>query len=357
MQISPDSGGSSSSDNSSGKFAFKSDGSQPSIPAAAGKGKPVDFANIGVIVFAVIAILFFAFAVSTFMGGGTKTTTDTQLQPQGSEKEIAALVNGTPIYLADANARYNAVPAELKSQYTLRSIVDNMVDNLLLQQEAQKEGITVSDQELEQAWASQAEEAATISQQTGISELEIKQSLKEYLIVQKLIQAKTANIAPPEVTEAEAQKYYTDNEADLNSIALKVRASHILVDDNVLAAQILDEIKKGGDFNALVAKYSKDTATVPRGGDLGYFSKGDMVPEFENAAFATDINAVYPDIVQSQFGYHIIKVTDRVQGYDAIKNEIIQFLGQQKQTDAVSTALKEYIAQLRAAANIEIKLQ
>ena len=356
MQISSDSGASSDSDNSSGKFAFKSGSSQPSTPAA-GKGKPMDFANIGVIVFAVIAILFFAIAVSTFMGLGTKTNTQTQLQQQGSEKEIAAVVNGTPIYLADANARYNAVPAELKSQYSLKLIVDNMVDNLLLQQEAQKEGITVSDQELEQAWESQKADAATISQQTGISEIEIKQSLKEYITVQKLIQAKTADVAPPEVTEAEAEKYYTDNEADLNSIALKIRASHILVDDNALAKQILDEVKKGEDFNALVAKYSKDTATVPRAGDLGYFSKGEMVPEFENAAFATDVNAVYPDIVKSQFGYHIIKVTDRVQGYEAIKSEIFQFLGQQKQSDAQNAVLKDYIAQLRASAKIEIKVQ
>ena len=352
FQASSDSSENSIPDNSSGKFAFKSEGK-----AAEGSGKSgnsFDVGNIVLIVFAIVAILFFAFAVSTFLGGGVKTNDGAAVQQQANEKEIAALVNGTPIYLSDANARYNAVPAELRSQYSLKAIVDNMVDNLLLRQEAQKEGITVSSQELEEAWASQQEEAAALMQETGISELEIKKSLNDYILIQKLIEKKISAVSPPEITEEEALKYYADNEADLNSIALKVRASHILVDDNVLAEQILEEAKKDGDFNALVAKYSIDTATVPTGGDLGYFPEGAMVKEFEDAAFAADVNTVYPEVVQSQFGYHIIKVTDRVEGFDAIKSEIYQFLGEQKLNDARNAALEAYIGQVRSAAKIEI---
>ena len=353
MQMSSDSAGSSSSTDASGKFAFKTESKQPSM--SGGKGNPVDFSNVSIIVFAVIAVVIFAFGISMFLGGA-QTGTQQDIQT-GYEKEIAALVNGKPIYLADANARYNAIPAELKQEFTLRSIVDNMVDNLLLQDAAVKAGITVTDAELEQAWESQKEQAAELSRQTGISEPEIKKSLKEYMLVQKLMEEKFASMQPPEVTEEEALAYYTENKSELESIAVKVRASHILVDDANLAEQVLAEANEGADFAELAKKYSTDTVSAARGGDLDYFPREAMVQEFADAAFMGDVNAIYPEVVKTQFGYHIIKVTDRLEGFLALKGEIIQFLGAEKLTAAKQDGLEEYVKQLRDSAQIEIRVQ
>ena len=91
-------------------------------------------------------------------------------------------------------------------------------------------------------------------------------------------------------------------------MASKIRVSHILVDKRSQALKILEEIKKGGNFNSLARKHS----TCPsgkRGGDLGYFGRSQMVKEFERAAFALEKGEISGP-VRTQFGYHIIKKTD-----------------------------------------------
>ena len=88
----------------------------------------------------------------------------------------------------------------------------------------------------------------------------------------------------------------------------QVRASHILVKTEKEANEILEQIKAGKDFAELAKKYSQ-CPSGKRGGDLGYFGRGRMVPEFENAAFSTPKGEVSKP-VKTQFGYHIIKVTD-----------------------------------------------
>ena len=88
----------------------------------------------------------------------------------------------------------------------------------------------------------------------------------------------------------------------------EVKASHILVEKRSEAERILEELKKGTDFSELAKKYS-GCPSKKRGGDLGWFGRGRMVPEFEKAAFSLKKGEL-SDIVKTQFGYHIIKVTD-----------------------------------------------
>ncbi len=90
----------------------------------------------------------------------------------------------------------------------------------------------------------------------------------------------------------------------------EVRASHILMDDEKTAQAVLKQVKDGGDFAVLANEYSKD-ATKENGGDLGYFLQSDVVPEFGAAAFTAEPGSVVPELVKSQFGYHIIKVEDK----------------------------------------------
>ncbi len=87
----------------------------------------------------------------------------------------------------------------------------------------------------------------------------------------------------------------------------KIRASHILVDKHPKALEILEDLKKGADFGKLAKEYSK-CPSRKNGGDLGFFGKGQMVKEFEEAAFALKPGEI-SDIVKTQFGYHLIKRT------------------------------------------------
>lgn len=88
----------------------------------------------------------------------------------------------------------------------------------------------------------------------------------------------------------------------------KIRASHILVDKHSKALEIIGRIQEGEDFAAMARQFS-DCPSKKKGGDLGPFSKGQMVQEFERAAFALNVGAMTTNPVKTQFGYHIIKRT------------------------------------------------
>jgi len=88
----------------------------------------------------------------------------------------------------------------------------------------------------------------------------------------------------------------------------KIRASHILVDKHSIALEIISRIQEGEDFAALAKQYST-CSSKKNGGNLGTFGKGEMVPEFERAAFALNVGAMTTNPVKTQFGYHIIKRT------------------------------------------------
>jgi parvulin-like peptidyl-prolyl isomerase len=101
-------------------------------------------------------------------------------------------------------------------------------------------------------------------------------------------------------------------DANVSHAQEQIWARHILVKDPALAAQIIERLKAGEDFAALAVKFSTDTGSAPKGGDLGWFGKGAMVPEFEAAAFALKNPGDYtPVAVKSQFGYHIIQLIAR----------------------------------------------
>ena len=88
----------------------------------------------------------------------------------------------------------------------------------------------------------------------------------------------------------------------------KVRASHILVDKHSQALALISKIREGEDFGAVAKKYS-NCPSKKKGGDLGWFTKGQMVPEFEKAAFGLNVGAMTSDPVKTKFGYHIIRRT------------------------------------------------
>jgi len=147
------------------------------------------------------------------------------------------------------------------------------------------------------------------------------------------------------VNEADVKKFYDENKARFRQED-SVHASHILirVDEKAdvatkqkakaQAEDILKQIKKGAAFADLAKKFSQDPGSAPNGGDLGFFTKGQMVPQFENAAFALQVGQTSA-VVESPFGYHIIKVQETKPGrdlnYEEVKLQIGDYLKQQAQ--------------------------
>jgi EpsD family peptidyl-prolyl cis-trans isomerase len=155
-----------------------------------------------------------------------------------------------------------------------------------------------------------------------------------------------------QVTEQEVKDYYEKHKNELASIS-QMRASHILVKSEDEALKILARIKKGEDFAKIAEKSSLDTGTAKNGGDLGYFSQGQMVPEFESAAARLKVGEISTP-VKTRFGYHIIKVSDKKMGkpieFEKIKNNIQQRLASEKQKEFFDS----YISGLKNQYKVEI---
>ncbi|MBI4826320.1 MAG: peptidylprolyl isomerase [Nitrospirae bacterium] len=138
------------------------------------------------------------------------------------------------------------------------------------------------------------------------------------------------------VEDAEAKSFYDSNTDKFKQNA-GIRASHILVDTEGLGVSILAKLKAGADFAKLAAQYSTDEGNAKSGGDLGFFDRGRMVPEFEDAAFKLKVGEV-SGLVKTQFGYHIIKVTDKKEGtqlsFEQAKENIKRQMLAEKQRNA-----------------------
>lgn len=154
--------------------------------------------------------------------------------------------------------------------------------------------------------------------------------------------AATSVIEKVTVDEKEIKKFYDENPSQFVAGA-QVSAKHILVEEKEQAEKIAKEIAGGKDF----AEAAKEYSTCPsseKGGDLGYFGKGQMVPEFEKAAFGGEIGKVLGP-VQTQFGFHLILVEDKKEekkvSYEEIKDNLYSQLLQQRKQEKYANTVKE----------------
>ncbi len=143
--------------------------------------------------------------------------------------------------------------------------------------------------------------------------------------------------------DEEAVRRYYDEHSEEFMLPERWRASHILVDTLEEAQNIREKLQQGASFEKLAMNLSLD-ASANREGDIGYFSKGQLVPEFEEAAFALEVGEI-SDIVKTQFGYHIIKLTDKkspeVQEFSTIKELIKKELEREEKKHLLEKLMQE----------------
>ncbi len=319
----------------------------------------------------------------------TKTETTALPEPKAPEDpyaNVAVTVNGVDIteeelqkalqpHLAKMAQQNQKLPPALKEalEKKLRQqMLDQLIIMRLLEEKAKEANFTFSEEEvinqIKQLLAAQRqpmslEEYKQKTAESGRSFDEIKQEVEKGMIYQMIVDAQWKGKI--NITEEDAKKYYDENPTQFE-VKEQVRASHILIkpktdevgaDPNqekakakAKAEDLLKQIKEGADFAAL-AKANSDCPSAARGGDLNFFGKGDMVPPFDKAAFAMEVGKV-SDIVETRFGYHIIKVTDRKEAgttsFEQAKANLIQQLAQKKQAELTNN----YIESLKAAASI-----
>jgi len=200
------------------------------------------------------------------------------------------------------------VAAQFNSEEGRKRLLEELINQELLYLDALEEGLDKS------------EEYA----------LEVKRA--EETILKQMAMNKL--LAGASVQEGEVLNYFNNNKPMFKNPDT-IRASHILLASEKDALKVLEEIEKGLSFEKAAEKYSS-CPSKEQGGDLGYFSLGSMVPEFEEAAFRLNVGEISAP-VKTQFGYHIIKVVDKKPGgektFDEVKNQIWQQLLMKKQQD------------------------
>lgn len=247
-----------------------------------------------------------------------------------------------------------------------QNVTDTLVANVLLTKAAEKSGLAVHDDELSKEIAlieSNAPEGSSLKDalaENNIDYTEWTGDLRKQMLVRKLVDEKTSGVAAASAVEVAA--FYEEN-SDSFKIPENVSASHILLaftpeDTDASKAQKKKDLEKirtdllaGGDFAAVAAEKS-DCPSKQQGGTLGTFARGQMVPEFETAAFSQTIGEI-GGVVETQFGYHLIKVTDRqkagVRPLSEVKDQLQQYLTGQKKQEA----LMAYIEELKAKSSVE----
>ncbi|MDO5302184.1 MAG: peptidylprolyl isomerase [Tissierellia bacterium] len=226
----------------------------------------------------------------------------------------------------------------------------NLVQMEIIRQDAEKAGITVDDQQVEEQLNMTVEmyggeEAFTESLEAqGFTMEKYREFLANSLFVNAYTDQKVKDLEP---TEEELNSYYEEHKAEFET----VDADHILVETEEEALEVKKALDEGADFTELAKEKSTEPGAKESGGALGTFGRGQMVPEFEEAVFAMEEGAI-SEPVKTEFGYHIIKLNKINGSSETLEDESDEVKEQVKAT-VTQTKLTEYVSKLEKDAKVK----
>jgi peptidyl-prolyl cis-trans isomerase C len=240
-----------------------------------------------------------------------------------SPDTVVAIVNGLKITRADVIASAQSLPAQYQQQINLYFVplIDRLVDLTLLSEEGRKQNLQ--------------------------DDPEVKARIEQFTM-QVIQEAVITRYLETTMTEDAVKARYEKLVAEQPG-GTEVHAMHILLKSEAEAREVIIQLAGGADFSTVAKEKSTDPSAQQNGGDLGYFSAGEMVPAFEQAAFALEKGQSSKEPVQSEFGWHVIKVVDRREKtpptLDQARRQIEEILS--------SELVTAYVSSLHAAAQIE----
>lgn len=264
------------------------------------------------------------------------------------ESETVAKVNGEGISKEDL---YEAMLTN-----NGRDVLDRLIMNRLVIQEAEDRGIVVSEEEIDaeiqkvidESFHGMEEYFQQALSEYGITEEKVREELKTELFLRKTAESEL------NITEADEREYFSANQEAFN-IQEQVEARHILLDDLEKAEEVLEKLNDGRDFAELAREYSTDQSSAVQGGNLGFFERGRMVPEFEEVAFSLE-KGQYSDVVESPFGYHIIEVLDRQDAREVTFEEVRDEVNERMTMELLSNKMSELMERIWEEADIDYHL-
>ena len=300
-------------------------------------------------------------------------------KPADNLPKVVAVVEGTDItkteleqtlgaFMAQRGREGGAVSENEKPALYRTVLEDLIVDRLISKRSAAlKVGDPDVDKEIETIKKNfpSEEEFATQLAKSGQTLERLRESIRTNLRQRRWVDEELKG--KDEVTDADAEEYYKTNAKQFESPE-KVRASHILVavpmdatpevvvEKEKIAKGLLERLKKGEDFAKLALEKSEDPSAKQNSGDLDFFAKEQMVPEFADAAFKMKQDEVSAEPVRSQFGYHLIKNTGHkdaeTMALDAVKPQLMTYLKNQKKQQEIGKIVKA----MREKADVKINL-
>ena len=264
---------------------------------------------------------------------------ETSSLPEGA----VAVVNGQAITQQEFAERLHAALEQLElssppDEYTLNQhrekALTELIDKTLIAQQAKVQKITLTDEEFQRVVKRVqdeygGEDIQAILQEQGKSYDEWEKAQRESLLLDKLIDLSMDSMVT--VSDEEVRQYYEQNK-DKYDYPAQVRARQILVYEQKIAEQALQEIQSGTDFAEVAKKYS-ESPDAQNGGDLGFFAKGDMPPEFDEVIFSLKMGEV-SEVVKTPYGYQIFKLTGQREAhrvsFEDAKEQIKTMLRKQK---------------------------
>ncbi len=301
----------------------------------------------------VLSIVFVAGFVSRWIPSG-------QAQTKAVLDKIVAVVGGEIVLKSEVDYQVQLTAYQNKldpSDPQLRSrVLEAMIDDKLILAQAGLDSVTVTDDEVTRQLDSRIQ---NLEKQLGsdqkVEEVygmsinkirnEFRDDMRKQLIVEKLKQQKFGDM---KVSAADVRQFYETYKDSLPQVPEQVTLSHIFIvpkpsekarrQAESLARSLLDSLRGGADFASLAKKYSQDPGSASAGGDLGWAKRGQFVPEFEHAVFDLKSGEI-SDIVESQFGFHIIQLLERRGDQVHVRHILIQIPRLQADDDSVIVLL------------------
>jgi peptidyl-prolyl cis-trans isomerase C len=288
--------------------------------------------------------------------------------------DVVARINGESVSRSEFEDAVRAIESQngpvpaTERDRIYRAVLDRLIGARLLLQESKARKVAVTKEELDERMTmirqqfptEQAFKDALSAQKVSLQKVEADQ--RQQLMVSKMLQAELG--AKVAVNDAEIARTYKENAAAFQ-VPERVKASHILItvsptatsDEKAealaRAASVLKSARAGKDFAALAKEFSQDPGSAAQGGDLGFFAAAQMVPPFSEAAFKLK-NGAISDIVETQFGYHIIKVTGREPARTVPLAEAKPQIEQQLFAQNRDREMQAFVGALRQRGKIEV---
>ena len=300
----------------------------------------------------VIILLVAFFGISIFYGLGQYKSSGNQRQSYYIAEVNESGITSDQLQNAFLNAisQYDDTVLSSLDQPAIvsfkKNILNQLIDYELLYQQAQKEKVKISNEEINleidkmKDNFSSPEEFDEALKANNITLVRLKDDIERQLMINSVLKETRNQVS---ISDEELLEYYNENKESLLEPE-QVHARHILVETEEEANILLLQLKEGLTDFAELAKEKSIGPSAPSGGDLGFFTRGQMVKEFEDAAFSLEQGEI-SDVVQTEFGYHIIKCEEKKEEYsptfEEAKERISNTLSSQRENEAISTLISK----------------